>query len=78
MLNQYKAIDRHRTSIARLLKGRKIDLSNYIYFVGARTHGLFGDGPKTEMIYIHSKLMIVDDRFMIIGSANINDRSLLG
>lgn len=32
----------------------------------------------TEIIYIHSKLMIVDDRVVLIGSANINDRSLLG
>jgi len=36
------------------------------------------DIPKTEIIYVHSKLMIVDDRFLICGSANINDRSLLG
>lgn len=34
--------------------------------------------PVTEIIYIHSKLMIVDDKYVIIGSANINDRSLLG
>ena len=27
---------------------------------------------------MHSKLMIVDDRLAIIGSANINDRSMLG
>lgn len=32
----------------------------------------------TELIYVHSKLMIVDDEKVIIGSANINDRSLLG
>lgn len=32
----------------------------------------------TELIYVHSKLMIVDDESVIIGSANINDRSLLG
>lgn len=32
----------------------------------------------TEIIYVHSKLMIVDDKRCIIGSANINDRSLLG
>lgn len=32
----------------------------------------------TELIYVHSKLMIVDDRSCLIGSANINDRSLLG
>lgn len=34
--------------------------------------------PISEMIYIHSKIMIVDDTHMIIGSANINDRSMLG
>ena len=32
----------------------------------------------TNQIYIHSKLMIVDDVLAICGSANINDRSLLG
>ncbi|KAI8356505.1 hypothetical protein B0O80DRAFT_447589 [Mortierella sp. GBAus27b] len=32
----------------------------------------------TEQLYIHSKLMIVDDRVIIIGSANINDRSQVG
>ena len=34
--------------------------------------------PVTELVYIHSKLCIVDDRLVICGSANINDRSLLG
>jgi phospholipase D1/2 len=37
-----------------------------------------GERYITEQIYVHSKLMIVDDRFAILGSANINDRSLLG
>ena len=32
----------------------------------------------TEQIYVHSKLMIVDDAVAIIGSANVNDRSLNG
>jgi phospholipase D1/2 len=32
----------------------------------------------TEQIYVHSKLMIVDDAVAIIGSANTNDRSLTG
>ena len=32
----------------------------------------------TEIIYVHSKLMIVDDRMCICGSANINDRSFQG
>lgn len=34
--------------------------------------------PVTEQVYIHSKLMIVDDDVVLLGSANINDRSLLG
>lgn len=30
------------------------------------------------MIYVHSKGMIVDDEYIIIGSANINQRSMEG
>ncbi|CAG8593228.1 13349_t:CDS:10, partial [Racocetra persica] len=44
--------------------------------------GIIDTDPKhsyiTEEIYIHSKLMIVDDKYVIIGSANLNDRSQLG
>ncbi|KAF8900846.1 hypothetical protein CPB84DRAFT_1836517 [Gymnopilus junonius] len=32
----------------------------------------------SELLYIHSKIMIVDDRRVIMGSANINDRSQKG
>jgi len=41
---------------------------------GAPARGL----PVTEQVYVHAKLMIVDDRTVLIGSANINDRSMLG
>lgn len=30
------------------------------------------------MIYVHAKGMIVDDEYVIMGSANINQRSLAG
>jgi phospholipase D1/2 len=30
------------------------------------------------MIYVHSKGMIVDDEYVIVGSANINQRSMEG
>jgi len=33
---------------------------------------------KRYMIYVHSKAMIVDDKYCIIGSANLNQRSLGG
>ncbi|CAG8811927.1 7523_t:CDS:10 [Gigaspora margarita] len=39
---------------------------------------LVNDPIITEQIYIHSKLMIVDDEIVICGSANVNDRSQLG
>lgn len=32
----------------------------------------------TEQLYIHSKLLIIDDRIVVCGSANINDRSMAG
>ncbi|TFK38573.1 phospholipase D [Crucibulum laeve] len=36
------------------------------------------DAYVSELLYIHSKVMIVDDRRVIMGSANINDRSQKG
>lgn len=30
------------------------------------------------MIYVHSKGMIIDDEYVIVGSANINQRSMEG
>ena len=54
-----------------------VDPFEYISVYGLRNHGIMPNNiPVTELIYIHSKLMIVDDLFVIIGSANINDRSL--
>ena len=32
----------------------------------------------TSQIYVHTKLLLVDDSIMILGSANCNDRSMLG
>ncbi|KAL0933156.1 phospholipase d active site motif protein [Colletotrichum truncatum] len=36
------------------------------------------DAFVSEELYIHSKLLIVDDNLVIVGSANLNDRSQLG
>ena len=54
------------------------DVNKYIYFFSLRNHGTIKGVPVTELIYIHSKLLIVDDEKVLIGSANINDRSMLG
>ena len=45
------------------------------------SHGKRNARLKTHqryMVYVHSKMMIVDDRFVIFGSANLNERSLAG
>jgi phospholipase D1/2 len=54
------------------------ELHKYISVYGLRTHGEIGGRPASEIVYVHSKLLIVDDRITIIGSANINDRSMTG
>jgi len=53
---------------------------DYISVNSLWTHAKFPADPKhqAQMVYVHSKVMIVDDRFSIIGSANINDRSQEG
>ncbi|KAJ0913801.1 putative phospholipase D [Helianthus annuus] len=45
---------------------------------GANAAQLLSKKNRRFMIYVHSKGMIVDDEFVIMGSANINQRSLEG
>ncbi|KAH9260272.1 hypothetical protein BASA81_001442 [Batrachochytrium salamandrivorans] len=60
--------------------------SDYLTFFSLRTYQPCrtdrttgrAKGMVSEMIYIHSKIMIIDDHVAFIGSANINDRSMLG
>ncbi|CAI9119042.1 OLC1v1020696C1 [Oldenlandia corymbosa var. corymbosa] len=78
---QYRTICRGHSSILHnlydLIGAR---LHDYISFYGLRSHGrLFDGGPvATSQVYVHSKIMIIDDCTTLVGSANINDRSLLG
>jgi phospholipase D1/2 len=77
--NQYQAINRGENSLhARLQHLKNFNIDNYIFFFGLRGHSKLKNKAITELIYVHSKLMIVDDKRAIIGSANINDRSLCG
>jgi len=50
----------------------------YVTLLNLRNWEKLGDHYVTEQIYGHTKMMIADDRFALFGSANINDRSLLG
>jgi len=74
----YRSICRGSQSLLERLKELVGDPSKYISFYGLRTHSEIHGTPVTELVYVHSKMMIVDDNTVIIGSANINDRSMLG
>ena len=76
----YKGICRNNglSLIKQLEKIMGDEWKNYISFYSLRNHGIVNGIPKTEIIYKHRKLMIIDDTTVLIGSANINDGSLLG
>ncbi|OJZ91451.1 hypothetical protein ASPFODRAFT_29816 [Aspergillus luchuensis CBS 106.47] len=80
MMCQYRSICRGETSIFGRLRALGIEPEDYIQFFSLRTWGKIGpqDQLVTEQLYIHAKCMVVDDRAAIIGSANINERSMLG
>ncbi|POA80395.1 phospholipase D-like domain-containing protein [Pseudomonas protegens] len=54
------------------------DWNQYLTLLNLRTWDTLDGRVVTEQIYVHSKLLIADDRVAIVGSANVNDRSLLG
>jgi len=78
---QYRTINRGHHSLLRQL-AKEIpahEIPNYIAFFCLRNYAYLPTGyPTTEQIYVHAKLFIADDRVAIIGSANINDRSMVG
>eukprot|EP01100_Stratorugosa_tubuloviscum_P005997 TRINITY_DN261_c1_g1_i2.p1 TRINITY_DN261_c1_g1~~TRINITY_DN261_c1_g1_i2.p1 ORF type:complete len:410 (+),score=180.18 TRINITY_DN261_c1_g1_i2:1009-2238(+) len=76
----YKTISRRKHSVLQKLQEEfpNQNLEDYIIFLSMRNYGEINGVMHTEQVYIHAKLMIVDDQITICGSANINDRSLLG
>ncbi len=58
--------------------GMAEEWKKYLTVLNLRNYGFTKNHALSEMIYVHSKLLIVDDAVAIIGSANINDRSLNG
>ena len=56
-----------------------LNWTDYISFSSLRRAGVNPSGkPMQEIIYVHSKLLLVDDEHLVVGSANINDRSMDG
>nr|AAN75609.2 SPO14 [Cryptococcus neoformans var. neoformans] len=76
---QNRTISRGMSSIFSRLRKVGIDPDNYITFFSLRGWSKFKTGVLTsEQVYIHGKTMIVDDRLVLCGSANINERSQRG
>jgi phospholipase D1/2 len=77
---QFRSICRGEGSIFGRLRSHGIEPEDFVNFYSLRSWGKIG--PKkmlvTEQLYIHAKVIIVDDRIALIGSANINERSMLG
>lgn len=79
LMCQYRSICRGESSIFGRLRAAGIEPEDYINFYSLRQWGIMAnDSLVTEQLYIHAKTIIVDDRVALIGSANINERSMLG
>jgi phosphatidylserine/phosphatidylglycerophosphate/cardiolipin synthase-like enzyme len=79
---EYYTINRRPSSMIAQLVSRhpeiETNIEDYLSFYQLRSYGYLNDVPVTEQVFVHSKIMIVDDRIAIIASANFNDRSFLG
>ncbi|KAH0483356.1 MAG: hypothetical protein KVP17_002918 [Porospora cf. gigantea B] len=91
---QYQTVRMMYTRIAKAIKAQCLNAHPYDYlmffFVGNRDSS--NSPPPTTIslklsdairnrrhqIYVHSKMIIVDDEYVLIGSANINERSMNG
>ena len=73
-----KTIKTGKHSLHNRLETANISTDQYFSVYGLRTHDTLNNKLITEIIYVHSKIMIVDDQVAIIGSANVNDRSMDG
>lgn len=77
---QYQSISRGESSIFARLRKLNIDPLQHVQFYSLRKWSTIGphENLVTEQLYVHAKVLIVDDRACIIGSANINERSQMG
>lgn len=75
---QLESISKGEKSLIHVLKRNGVDPRKYIAFMSLRKAYYDGKRASQEQIYIHSKLLIADGTSAIVGSANFNDRSMLG
>ncbi|KAJ4164596.1 hypothetical protein LMH87_006264 [Akanthomyces muscarius] len=68
-------VDKTKNSVVAAYMDGRDELSDFVWDGSADAEM---DAFVSEELYIHSKLLIADDRLVICGSANLNDRSQLG
>lgn len=81
MLYQYITLGTLHHSIQDAAKAEGLDPDDYFSVYALRAAGTTTDGEnrvRSNLVYVHSKLMIVDDVFLTMGSANANGRSMDG
>jgi len=75
---QHALMDSTNLKQEKWLGTEKEELDRLAIFPYPSGFSHIGYSYVSEIVYIHSKLMIVDDRKVIMGSANLNDRSQKG
>jgi len=66
-----KSLSQGRTSLLTQLsecaKECDVDIEDYVSINCLRAYSKVGSQVKAEQIYVHAKLMIVDDRYVLVG-----------
>ncbi|CAD26028.1 PHOSPHOLIPASE D [Encephalitozoon cuniculi GB-M1] len=75
---QEQSISKGEKSLYQVLRGHGVDPDKYLVFMSLRKVHFDGKRVAQEQIYVHSKVIIADGTSAIVGSTNLNDRSMVG
>ena len=79
MQASYNTLSRGGSSLLERLEHElRVDPQQYISICQLRSCQVRNGYCWTEQVFVHSKLLIVDDKVAVVASANLNDRSMLG
>ena len=78
---QWVTLSTLTAAVEAAAKAAGVEPDRYLSVYALRNAGITTDGEgrvRSNLVYVHSKLMIVDDVYLTIGSANANARSMDG